>query len=54
MPPVGVELDERQRLACLHRVLASIGFNENMAGHVTMTADADGNLLGQSVGSLVG
>jgi ribulose-5-phosphate 4-epimerase/fuculose-1-phosphate aldolase len=45
MPPVGVELDERQRLACLHRVLASIGFNENMAGHVTMTADAEGNLL---------
>jgi ribulose-5-phosphate 4-epimerase/fuculose-1-phosphate aldolase len=45
MPPVGVELDERQRLACLHRVLAAIGFNENMAGHVTMTADADGNLL---------
>ncbi len=45
MPPLGVELDERQRLACLHRVLAMIGFNENMAGHVTMVADADGNLL---------
>jgi ribulose-5-phosphate 4-epimerase/fuculose-1-phosphate aldolase len=44
MPPLGVELTERQRLACLHRVLAGIGFNENMAGHVTMTADADGNL----------
>jgi len=44
MPPVGAELDERQRLACLHRILASIGFNENMAGHVTMTADPDGNL----------
>jgi ribulose-5-phosphate 4-epimerase/fuculose-1-phosphate aldolase len=44
MPPLGVELTERQRLACLHRILARIGFNENMAGHVTMTADAAGNL----------
>jgi ribulose-5-phosphate 4-epimerase/fuculose-1-phosphate aldolase len=42
--PIGVELSERQKLACLHRVLARLGFNENMAGHVTMTADADGNL----------
>lgn len=40
-----IELSERQRLACLHRILAGIGFNENMAGHVTMTADAQGNLL---------
>jgi ribulose-5-phosphate 4-epimerase/fuculose-1-phosphate aldolase len=37
MAPVGVELDDRQRLACLHRILAGIGFNENMAGHVTMS-----------------
>ncbi len=44
MPPIGVELTERQKLACLHRILAGIGFNENMAGHVTMTADADGSL----------
>jgi len=44
MSPIGVELTERQKLACLHRILARIGFNENMAGHVTMTADADGNL----------
>ena len=44
MPPIGVDLTERQKLACLHRILAGIGFNENMAGHVTMTADADGNL----------
>ncbi len=44
MPPLGYELSERQKLACLHRVLAGIGFNENMAGHVTVAADADGNL----------
>ena len=44
MPPIGVDLTERQKLACLHRILAGIGFNENMAGHVTMTADAGGNL----------
>ena len=44
MPPIGVDLTERQKLACLHRILAGIGFNENMAGHVTMTADAGGDL----------
>ena len=37
MPPTGVVLDERQMLACLHRILAGIGFNENMAGHITMS-----------------
>jgi ribulose-5-phosphate 4-epimerase/fuculose-1-phosphate aldolase len=44
LPPIGVELSERQKLACLHRILAGVGFNENMAGHVTVAADADGNL----------
>ena len=36
LAPSGVRLDDRQKLACLHRVLAATGFNENMAGHVTM------------------
>ena len=36
LAPTGARLDDRQRLACLHRVLAATGFNENMAGHVTM------------------
>ncbi|MCJ7438082.1 MAG: class II aldolase/adducin family protein [Acidimicrobiia bacterium] len=45
MPPLGLELTERQGLACLHRILAGIGFNENMAGHVSVAADGDGNLL---------
>jgi ribulose-5-phosphate 4-epimerase/fuculose-1-phosphate aldolase len=44
MPPLGVELDERQKLACLHRILAGIGFNENMAGHVTMAVDGSDHL----------
>ncbi len=44
MAPIGVELTERQKLACLHRILAGLGFNENMAGHVTMVGDASGNL----------
>ena len=36
LAPTGVDLDDRQKLACLHRILASTGFTENMAGHVTM------------------
>ena len=44
LAPIGVDLTERQKLACLHRILARLGFNENMAGHVTTVADPDGNL----------
>jgi ribulose-5-phosphate 4-epimerase/fuculose-1-phosphate aldolase len=43
LAPTGVTLDDRQKLACLHRILAGIGFNENMAGHVTMDA-GDGTM----------
>jgi len=39
--PTGAVLDERQKLACLHRILAATGFNENMAGHITMVTDDD-------------
>jgi len=42
LAPTGAALDDRQKLACLHRVLAGVGFNENMAGHVTM-AVGDGS-----------
>ena len=42
LAPTGARLDDRQKLACLHRVLAGTGFNENMAGHVTM-AVGDGS-----------
>ena len=44
MPPLGVDLTLQQKLACLHRVLARIGFNENMAGHVTVAEDCTENL----------
>jgi ribulose-5-phosphate 4-epimerase/fuculose-1-phosphate aldolase len=43
MPP-GIDLTELQKLACLHRILARIGFNENMAGHVTCSADPAGDV----------
>ena len=34
-PPIGVELTDEQALAVAFRHLASIGFAENMAGHIT-------------------
>jgi ribulose-5-phosphate 4-epimerase/fuculose-1-phosphate aldolase len=39
MPPIGVELDIRQQLACAFRILARGGFGENIAGHITVVAD---------------
>jgi ribulose-5-phosphate 4-epimerase/fuculose-1-phosphate aldolase len=36
MPPIGVELTDRQALACAFRILAKSGFTENIAGHITM------------------
>lgn len=36
MPPIGVELSDRQQLACAFRILARSGFTENIAGHITM------------------
>ena len=53
MPPC-IDLSERQKLACLHQILAGIGFNENMAGHVTCVADGGRRPLGHSVGKVVG
>lgn len=34
-PGIGVDLDERQALACAFRVLAAHGVSENIAGHIT-------------------
>lgn len=34
-PPIGVDLDERQALACAFRILAAHDFCENIAGHIT-------------------
>ena len=44
LAPVGPVLDERQQLACLHRILARSGFTENLAGHVTMAIDGSDDL----------
>ncbi len=35
LPPIGADLDSRQRLACAFRILANVGFSENLAGHIT-------------------
>ena len=35
VPPVGVELNDSQSLACAFRILAAEGFAENLAGHIT-------------------
>jgi ribulose-5-phosphate 4-epimerase/fuculose-1-phosphate aldolase len=35
VPPIGVDLSDEQALAVAFRHLASIGFAENMAGHIT-------------------
>ncbi len=44
VPPIGVDLDLRQELACAFRILARGGFGENIAGHITVVAD-DGRSL---------
>ena len=44
MPPIGVDLDLRQELACAFRILARGGFGENIAGHITVMAD-DGDSM---------
>jgi ribulose-5-phosphate 4-epimerase/fuculose-1-phosphate aldolase len=38
-PPIGVDLTDRQALACAFRILAHGGFSENIAGHITMVKD---------------
>jgi ribulose-5-phosphate 4-epimerase/fuculose-1-phosphate aldolase len=35
-PPIGVDLTDRQALACAFRILGHSGFSENIAGHITM------------------
>jgi ribulose-5-phosphate 4-epimerase/fuculose-1-phosphate aldolase len=44
-PPVGVELTERQALACAFRILAHRGFTENIAGHITVAAAGSDQML---------
>lgn len=44
LPPIGVELDLRQRLACAFRILSNEGMSESFNGHITCD-DGSGNLL---------
>ena len=41
-PPIGVDLTDRQALACAFRILGHSGFSENIAGHITMLKDDTG------------
>ncbi len=43
IPELGVDLDDRQSLACLLRILAPT-WEENLSGHITV-ADTDGTML---------
>ncbi|HEV2370274.1 MAG TPA: class II aldolase/adducin family protein, partial [Acidimicrobiales bacterium] len=45
MPGIGAELSPEQQLACAFRILARLGFSENIAGHITWDRDADGTML---------
>ncbi|HTO01317.1 MAG TPA: hypothetical protein VL068_11640, partial [Microthrixaceae bacterium] len=40
-PPIGVDLNDEQKLACAFRVLAAEGFSENLAGHITWQRPGD-------------
>lgn len=44
MPPVGVDLTDEQQMAIAFRHLASIGFAENMAGHITWQPDGQSEM----------
>lgn len=41
VPPIGVDLTDTQQMAIAFRHLASIGFAENMAGHITWQPDGE-------------
>lgn len=45
VPPIGVELADEQALAIAFRHLASLGFAENMAGHITWQLDGGTDML---------
>ncbi len=44
-PPIGVDLTPEQALACAFRILAGIGFSENVGGHITYVDGTDGSML---------
>ena len=45
VPPIGVDLTDEQALAVAFRLLADIGFAENMAGHITWQLDGQSDLF---------
>lgn len=45
MPPLGIDPTDEQKLALAFRILADVGFSENMAGHITWQRPGDDNLL---------
>ncbi|MDT5223068.1 MAG: hypothetical protein QOG19_475 [Mycobacterium sp.] len=45
VPPIGVDLSDEQALAVAFRHLASIGFAENMAGHITWQLEGNNDML---------
>lgn len=44
-PPIGVDMSHEQQLACAFRTLATDGFSENLAGHITWADRGDGSML---------
>ncbi|CAN5450425.1 class II aldolase/adducin family protein [soil metagenome] len=44
-PPIGVDLTDEHALACTFRILASEGFSENMAGHITWQREGQTDML---------
>jgi ribulose-5-phosphate 4-epimerase/fuculose-1-phosphate aldolase len=44
VPPIGVDLTDEQKMAVAFRHLASIGFAENMAGHITWQPDGQNRM----------
>ena len=53
-PPIGVDLTPEQALACAFRILAGIGFSENVGGHITYVDGTRRFDARQSVGPVVG
>jgi ribulose-5-phosphate 4-epimerase/fuculose-1-phosphate aldolase len=45
VPPIGVDLSDEQALAVAFRHLASIGFAENLAGHITWQLEGNDMLV---------
>ena len=50
MQPIGVDLSDEQQMAVAFRHLASIGFAENMAGHITWQPDGRSDMYVNSWG----